>query len=239
MASTVRAAWWSVTINNPTEADRRSLEKENLPSFVKSVRQQDEVGEQGTLHIQAAVNTSQVRLSAMKQWLPRAHLEVARNRDALLNYVQKEETALAGTQKVVQADFMSMDQALMAIAEHEMDYPEWQKRVPLQKQVKEGAFEKDEYWAAVREILRNFPKTVGLFTNPQMERAWVKTRAVWIERLKKDRQTDSEKAQSENLILGYNGTEDSSSLRQNRPAVLLDEGQEGTEGGQETDEDAA
>ena len=72
-----------------------------------------------------------------------------------------------------------------------------------------------------------------------MERAWVKTRAVWIERLRKDRQTDSEKAQSENLILGYNGTEDSSGLRQNRPAVFLDEGQEGTEGGQETDEATA
>lgn len=190
MASQVRSTWWSVTINNPTEADRRSMEQGNLPTFVKSVRQQDEIGEQGTLHIQAAVNTAQTRLSAIKEWLPRAHIEVAKNRDALLNYVQKEETAVAGTQKVVQADFMTMDQALRAIAEHEMDYPEWCKRVPIQKQVKDGAFEKDEYWAAVREILRKFPKTVGLFTNPQMERAWVKTRVVWIELLEKDRQTD-------------------------------------------------
>lgn len=194
MASIVRATWWSITINNPTEADRQALEKGNLPTYVKSVRLQDEVGEQGTLHIQAAVNTLQVRLSAIKQWLPRAHIEVARNRDALLNYVQKEETAVAGTQKVVQADYMRMDQALKAIAEYEMDYTEWTKRVPLQKQIKDGAFEKEEYWAAVKEILRKFPTSVGLFTNPQMERAWVKTRTVWIELLKKDRQTDSQKS---------------------------------------------
>lgn len=201
-----RASWWSITINNPTEEDRNRLAKQNLPSFVKSIRCQDEVGDEGTLHIQGAVNTTQTRFSAMKLWLPRAHIEVARNREALLNYVQKQETAVAGTRQVViQADYLTMDKALLAIASHQMDFTEWFNTESLENKRKDHAFEKQEYWRAVRLILQNQPKAVGLFTNPQLERAWVNTRGVWIDLLKLDRQTDRQLEDSNNnLPVGYN-----------------------------------
>lgn len=188
MTGTDRASLWSITINNPTEEDRKALREH--PSFVKMVKYQDEVGEEGTLHIQGAVQTGQVRFSAIKKWLPRAHIEVARNKQALLNYVEKTDTALPNTHVVIQADYLTMDAALKKIAEHQMDYGEWLKTASSSKAAKDRCFEKEEFWAAVRRILLEMPKAVGLFTNPQLERAWVNTRSVWIELLEKDRQTD-------------------------------------------------
>lgn len=190
-----RASVWSITINNPTPDDRMALKEH--PSFVKMVKFQDEIGEEGTPHIQGAVQTTQVRFSAMKKWLPRAHIEVARNKQALLNYVEKTETAVPNTQVVIQADYLSMDAALKEIAKHQMDRGEWVTRVSIQAAVKEHAFEKAEFWNAVNKILLEKPKAVGLFTNPQLERAWVHTRRVWVDLLEKDRQTDR---QSQNAI---------------------------------------
>lgn len=204
IATDERASWWSITINHPTEEDRNRLAKPNLPTFVKSIRYQEEVGKEGTPHIQGAVNTTQIRFSAIKKWLPRAHIEVARNKEALLNYVQKADTAVAGTQVVVQADYLAMDKALLAIASQEMDYMEW-VTITNGHDSREKAFEKYEYWRAVRRILQDRPTAVGLFTNPQMERAWCNTRSVWIELYKKDRQTDRQLEDStNNLPVGYN-----------------------------------
>lgn len=166
------------------------------PSFVKKVMYQDEVGAEGTLHIQGAVQTAQTRFSAIKKWLPRAHIEVARNPQALLNYVAKEDTAVPHTQVCVQADYLSMDTALKEIAKYKLDWREWiqSKSDTYLAKMKEHAFEKQEYWQAVNLILAERPKAVGLFTNPQLERAWINTRLVWINLLEKDRQTDRQNA---------------------------------------------
>lgn len=196
--STERAALWSITINNPTQEDRDALKA--YPSFVKKVMYQDEIGEEGTLHIQGAVQTAQVRFAAIKKWLPRAHIEVARNKQALLNYVQKEDTAVPNTQVVVQADYLSMDAALMEIAKHQKDYGEWLQTTSASRRAKDGAFEKEEFWSAVRAILMEKPKAVGLFTNPQLERAWVNTRPVWVALLEKDRQTDRQRVLEDEII---------------------------------------
>nr|AJD07571.1 replication-associated protein [Sewage-associated circular DNA molecule] len=185
-----RASMWSITINNPTDADRQALKAH--PSFVKMVKYQDEIGDEGTLHIQGAVQTTQVRFSAMKKWLARAHIEIARNKQALLNYVEKSETAVSNTQVVVQADYLSMDAALKEIAKYAQDYVQW--HTALKRPAKDKEFEKQEFWTAVRQILREKPKAVGLFTNPQLERAWINTRSVWIELCEKDRQTDRQTA---------------------------------------------
>lgn len=94
--TTAKSTWWSITINNPSDADRALLD--SPPDFVRNVMGQDERGEEGTLHIQAAVQCkTQVRFSAIKSWLPRAHIEPARNVKALQNYVAKDDTAIDGT----------------------------------------------------------------------------------------------------------------------------------------------
>lgn len=97
--SLLRGSWWSITINNPTDEDRQLLAAP--PAYVRELIGQDEIGQTGTLHIQACANTTQQRLSALKEWLPRAHLQKAykgKEGAALKNYCQKSETAVPGTQ---------------------------------------------------------------------------------------------------------------------------------------------
>lgn len=93
---TERANCWSITINNPTDADM----KPDLPAGWK-LQGQMEKGAEGTEHFQAMLTTPQVRFSAVKKVLPRAHIEVARNKAALQKYVNKEDTRLGGAVSIV------------------------------------------------------------------------------------------------------------------------------------------
>lgn len=91
--TTVRASYWLVTINNPTPEDRQTLREP--ADFCKQLWYQDEVGENGTLHIQLCINSTQVRFSQVKEWLPRAHIEAARNSQACKNYCKKSDTSVS------------------------------------------------------------------------------------------------------------------------------------------------
>lgn len=86
----VRATCWSLTINNPTPEETQVF----LPAGWK-LEGQFEQGENGTNHFQGMLSTPQVRFSAVKKVFPRAHIEVARNRKALQQYVSKQETRIA------------------------------------------------------------------------------------------------------------------------------------------------
>ncbi|AJD07522.1 replication-associated protein [Sewage-associated circular DNA virus-15] len=86
-----RATCWSITINNPLPSDIPTAEA--LPA--KWVLQgQLEEGKEGTVHYQGMLTTPQCRFSQVKKVLPRAHIEVAKNRTALEKYVHKEDTRL-------------------------------------------------------------------------------------------------------------------------------------------------
>lgn len=61
---------------------------------------QIERGEQGTEHYQLMVKTPQVRFTAVKKMFPTAHIELARNRAALQQYVHKEDTRVEEVKKV-------------------------------------------------------------------------------------------------------------------------------------------
>jgi len=87
-----RGTNWSITINNPTKEDDAVIAKlKSAPWFV-SFDSQLEKGKEGTPHIQGHLRTRQVRFSAIKKALPRAHIELARNAQALAKYVAKEDT---------------------------------------------------------------------------------------------------------------------------------------------------
>lgn len=89
-----RATCWSVTINNPTKEDRECISVARQKGW--RIEGQIESGtENGTIHYQMMVRTPQVRFSAMKKAFPRAHIEPARNPQALAQYVAKEDTAVA------------------------------------------------------------------------------------------------------------------------------------------------
>jgi len=83
---TERHSNWSITINNPTEAETTV----NIPGW--KLEGQFEVGKEGTRHFQGYLRTPQCRFSAIKKALPRAHIEPAKNVAALKKYVHKEES---------------------------------------------------------------------------------------------------------------------------------------------------
>lgn len=175
--SQIRTTKWSMTINNPTDDDFERIR--NPPTFIKWTKFQQEIGEEGTPHLQCAVLTAQVRFSQMKKWQPRAHIEVAKNWQALLSYVEKKETAVAGTQEKVEGGYIAMDQALILVARYGCNMLEWLMESDRTEQ-EVTQWKKQEYWAAVNGILMDRPTLVGLYTQPQMERAWINTRSVWM-----------------------------------------------------------
>lgn len=96
-----RASYWSVTINNPTDDDKNQWSSLGHQSWVKSVDGQLERGENGTLHIQGYVKTQHGRfLQKLRAALPRAHVEVAKNPTALVQYCKKEETRVGKIESV-------------------------------------------------------------------------------------------------------------------------------------------
>lgn len=92
--TTLRGTCWSVTINNPKDSDDECIALARQKSGWK-VHGQKEKGESGTEHYQLMVTTPQIRFSAVKKQFPRAHIELARDRVALANYVTKEDTKVA------------------------------------------------------------------------------------------------------------------------------------------------
>ena len=91
MAKSDRATCWSVTINNPTASDDENLALAKQKGW-KVEGQLEKGALTGTPHYQLIVSTPQVRCSQIKKAFPRAHIEICRNKEALLNYVKKEDT---------------------------------------------------------------------------------------------------------------------------------------------------
>lgn len=148
-------------------------------------RQTEKCPDTGRLHYQGYLRTSrQVRLSQLKGVFPGVHFEIARNWSASKNYCKKSETAIPGTQVVLvnPAKAMTMAQALTRIASHKWD-------ITHDKDLEPEKYEraiKAEYWSAVKAILSDEPDAVGIYTQPQYERAWMKTRDVWIEKFEEE-----------------------------------------------------
>lgn len=96
MATTTnKARCWSITINNPTEADQSRIQLLSSERWFRGWNGQIEKGENGTEHIQGMLRTDSVRFAQVKKALPRAHIEIARNEKALEQYVAKSETRVA------------------------------------------------------------------------------------------------------------------------------------------------
>jgi len=84
-----RHSCWALTIYSEEEANVA-----RPPGW--TLKGQWERGEkEGRLHLQAMLLTPQVRGSAVKSIFPKAHIEPARNKKALTNYVAKEDTRVA------------------------------------------------------------------------------------------------------------------------------------------------
>lgn len=140
----------------------------------------------------------QVRLAQLKKIFPTTHFEIARDWNALVQYCKKTETAVEGTQHHdVGTKYISMSEALIRVAinRSDIDYSSCQTTEDFKRRY---IYEYDE---AVGKLLRGDPDLIGLYSQPQYERAYCKWRSVWVEKAeerlakeqseKTDRQTDT------------------------------------------------
>jgi len=93
------ATYWAMTINNPDDNDR-ALVTNGYEQHVRSLIYTEEVGENGTPHIQAWIKLQrQQRMSFVKKLFPRAHLTPLTKDEHELNtrrYVQKNDETTDG-----------------------------------------------------------------------------------------------------------------------------------------------
>lgn len=86
---------WSITINNPTQADVNNLIGDPAKPDFQYLIFQFERGENGTLHIQGFIYYKSQRVWPKKKF-PNAHIEPAKSIKALIAYCSKEESRVDG-----------------------------------------------------------------------------------------------------------------------------------------------
>jgi len=198
-----RATCWSLTIN------LGSTKQETVEEWIHSARgrgwkitgQVEKAPTTGMLHYQLMLQTPQTRFAAIKSAFPAAHIEIARRKVALSQYVVKTDTRVA------------------ALPQHDEKYPTAAKFWVLVYKYYEGA---DEGWdddeTAVRfrdldrqQVLETDPLHIldcvaanlirsgyvidHLITNPAIRSFWKKFYAEILYRARElDRQTDRQNA---------------------------------------------
>lgn len=190
-----RGSAWSVTINNPQSQDEEYMNLARQRGW--KVEGQLEVGTQGTPHYQLLVKTPQVRFSAVKKAFPRAHIELARNVDALQTYVHKEETR--------QAELPSRSEMYPSMQKLWSLFYEWMDKGDLFKEYDNW---KQDKWLCKFDLFIKYAIMEGyvvetMAVNPQI-RAIVKNYGYEIicrefNRRQTDRQTDDSSTVDENL----------------------------------------
>lgn len=180
-----RGTWWQMTV---FEGQWPMLQ--TMPPCVAEWGWQDEVTKEGRLHKQAWCRTKiQMRKSAMIKVFPGIHIELARDKNALKAYSRKSETAIPGTQvhQVAEADNerrLTMARALTLLARYAMSEIVWQMAARTPQEFEQAPVK--QFWAAVTDLLTTDNDAVGLFTQPQYQRAWVNTNEVWIGNVTKE-----------------------------------------------------
>lgn len=173
--------WWIITLNNPTKNDREAIT--SPPDFVREAWYQEEIGSTGTLHFQMAVHTDQSRPSAIKEWLKRAHIEVAQNKNKVINYCRKKETSVENTFRY----YKRPNYTETAVLDEEPNEEGWTMRVILQTLAQFVQWENLElnpvgmtkdtmaaetYEQALNTILKYRPELVDKLTGSRVYPAW-------------------------------------------------------------------
>lgn len=173
-----KATWWSVT----AFADEMVLLEDTAkyPPFVKKVYGGREKGEEsGTEHFQGCVVLNQQqRLAALKSWLPKAHFEPAKHKEALRKYAMKADTATGEKlERVNPVKCFTADEMCLEIGRR--IFKPYMAR-PMDKEPK------DWFWTAINCILMENPKMAAQLMNPSLKNFWCETREVWVNLAKQE-----------------------------------------------------
>jgi len=119
-----KATLWSITDFN--EEYKTAV----LPSGWKLEGQLEKCPDTGKEHYQGALKTPQCRFSAIKKIFPKAHIEICRDRNKLLNYVHKTETRIQEVETKV-SEIPTVWDYSRSIAEkwNESDFKEFLKNI--------------------------------------------------------------------------------------------------------------
>jgi len=177
-----RATHWGITAYDKNI--ELLVNKENVPQQVKEFGGQRELcPTTGREHYQGWITChGQQRGSVILNWLPGVHLEKAKDIAALKRYCMKDETSAGDRETGFKnpQEYLTMDKALEKLALNvplDVDYPTTGEN-KLKKIVEW------QFWKGVSKIILTSPALIGLYSQPQMYRAWYHTRSVWLERTK-------------------------------------------------------
>ena len=190
------------------------------------VEGQLEKGEAGTPHYQLMLNTGQVRFSAVKKAFPRAHIEPARNAQALGAYVTKEDTRVGqlsvGQEKYPsKSRFWSLIYAKVSTAYGgPADEIDWAKVSDKRKL--------DMLDDACYELITEGYYVESIAVNPQVRAEFAKFAGALMARTFGDSQTDRQPT-TENVAVVNIPTDNG------RPAVLWSDWEEAVKEGDGTD----
>lgn len=181
--SKTRGTTWSLTVFDPAEYGMLQA-KDAWPLWVKGAKgQEEECPSTGKHHWQVALLTEQVRWSSIHKWLPTAHIELAKNKQALLQYVNKPETAVEGTKFNLENDkvHLALHQQLELFARCYLVAEDEIKKMIMDTTINPKDLDKKIYWYIANIILAGDPTQASMLANPALERMWVNTRGTWVE----------------------------------------------------------
>jgi hypothetical protein len=156
-----------------------------FPTFVKTVYGGRETcPTTGRVHFQGhVVCRSQQRFSAIKKWLPTAHIEPARNFNASIQYALKKDTASGDkTERQNATPYVTTRMAMEKLVVKCKALCECQFFMPGKGKTECHLDEKEDFWHRVRAILMDEPDLAGLYARPDIYRLWSNTKSVWIAR---------------------------------------------------------
>lgn len=98
-----RSTWWSITSFESSEIESLKNQTKWPPQLLEVLGGMEICPSTGAQHYQGALHYNrQVRFSAVKRFLPKAHIEACKNVEALKKYVMKPETA-CGEKQVIKS----------------------------------------------------------------------------------------------------------------------------------------
>lgn len=183
---TDKGTWWSVTAFNDEIAILS--DKDKWPAEVHTVYGGlEECPDTGRKHFQGAIRLNkQQRLSWFKSWLPTAHLEIARSKEALVKYAMKEETAIGDkTQQENTVTYMRAEQVCMALMDSVFD--DYKDLDMVKTDDKDYIF-----WVAVNRLLEKDIRLAGQLMNPTLKSWFRNTKWTWYSKVQKLREQSDE-----------------------------------------------
>lgn len=178
-----KGTWWSITEYQPEYQDVLK-DATKWPDWVKKVYGGlEQCPTTQKIHFQGAIQAvRQVRFRSVQDFLPKAHIELARQADSLRKYVMKAETAVGDKLEVSNSrEYWSMERSMCELAVYVGEYEEFSITLRERGCEPPKCLGKEEYWFCVRKILRLQPFRAATFAQPQMEKFWINTRQVWVD----------------------------------------------------------